>query len=263
MIPKRIHYCWFGHNPLPKLAKTCIKSWKKHCPDYEIIEWNEDNFDISFCPLYVRQAYDAKKWAFVTDYVRLQVVYEYGGVYMDTDVELIRSLDPLLKYQAYFGFEDEMNVNTGLGFGAVQGNPLVLEIMQDYNCLSFGVPGEPIIACPKLNTKVFLKHGLVKENRAQVLAGDILVLPTEYFCPKSMIDGIVRKTKNTYSIHHYDSSWITPAQQLERKRSWKHLQRMVRWHAILKTPNRIAIKILGQPTYDKLKNTINSLLNRG
>ena len=88
MIPKTIHYCWFSCNPKPKLAEKCIKSWKKHCPDYEIIEWNEDNFDLSTAPLYVRQAYEAKKWAFVTDYVRLKLVYDYGGIYMDTDVEL-------------------------------------------------------------------------------------------------------------------------------------------------------------------------------
>lgn len=252
-IPKTIHYCWFGRNPKPKLAEKCIKSWKKHCPDYEIIEWNEDNFDITSCPPYVRQAYEAKKWAFVTDYVRLKVVYDHGGIYMDTDVELINRLDSLLCHQAYFGFEDGMNIATGLGFGAVKGNALVLEIMKDYEGLSFGIPGAPIIACPKLNTKVFLRHGLIQENRTQYLDGDVLILPTEYLCPKSMIDGIVRKTQNTYSIHHYDSSWITEEQQLKRQKSWKHLQQMIRWHAILKTPNRLAIKILGQATYDKIK----------
>lgn len=105
-IPKVIHYCWFGHDPKPKLAEKCIKSWKKKCPDYKIIEWNEENFDISACPLYVRQAYEAKKWAFVTDYVRLKVVYEHGGIYLDTDVELKKNLDFLLNHKAYFGFEE-------------------------------------------------------------------------------------------------------------------------------------------------------------
>ena len=100
MIPKVIHYCWFGGNPKPKLAEKCIKSWKKYCPDYEIIEWNEDNFDISAAPLYVRQAYEAKKWAFVTDYVRLEVVYNHGGVYLDTDVELLKSLDSLFQFES-------------------------------------------------------------------------------------------------------------------------------------------------------------------
>ena len=110
MIPKIIHYCWFGRNPKPKLAEKCIKSWKKYCPEYEIIEWNEDNYDLSSAPLYVRQAYEAKRWAFVTDYIRLQVIYENGGIYLDTDVELRKSLDPLLVHQAYFGFEDEKNI---------------------------------------------------------------------------------------------------------------------------------------------------------
>ena len=122
MIPKLIHYCWFGHNPLPKDAKRCIRSWKKYCPDYVIKEWNEDNFDISQCPQYVRQAYEAKKWAFVSDYVRLKLVHDHGGVYMDTDVELLKPLDRLLSHKAYFGFEDDgLQINTGLGFGAERG----------------------------------------------------------------------------------------------------------------------------------------------
>ena len=256
MIPKRIHYCWFGRNPKPELAEKCIKSWRKFCPDYEIIEWNEDNYDLSSAPLYVRQAYEAKKWAFVTDYVRLHVVYEHGGIYLDTDVELVKRLEPLLCHQAYFGFEDGMHINTGLGFGATKGNTLVMEIMKDYENLSFGVSGEPIVACPKLNTKVFFRHGLIKENRKQILEGDILILPTEYLCPKSMIDGIVRKTRNTYSIHHYDSSWYTQEQQQKKRKSWKQLQKMIRWHAIIKTPNRIAIKILGKTRYEKIKAVI-------
>ncbi len=256
MIPKIIHYCWFGRNPLPELARKCIKSWKKYCPDYEIIEWNEDNYDLSAAPLYVRQAYEAKKWAFVTDYVRLQVVYEHGGIYLDTDVELVKQLDPLLRHQAYFGFEDGMHIATGLGFGAVKGNALVLEIMKDYEETPFGIPGETMVACPKMNTKIFLRHGLVQENKKQILDEDILILPTEYLCPKSMIDGIIRKTQDTYSIHHYDSSWITEEQQLERRKSWKRLQQMNRWHAVLKTPNRIAIKIFGETTYNKVKAAI-------
>ena len=121
-IPKVIHYCWFGGNPKPKLVQKCIHSWKKYCPDYEIIEWNESNFDISSCPLYVRQAYDVKKWAFVSDYARLKIIHTCGGIYLDTDVELIKSLDSLLEYNAFFGFEDGKYVATGLGFGAVSDN---------------------------------------------------------------------------------------------------------------------------------------------
>lgn len=136
MIPKTIHYCWFGRNPKPALAQKCLQSWKKHCPDYTIMEWNEDNYDISSAPLYVRQAYGAKKWAFVTDYVRLHVVHDHGGIYMDTDVELKKNPDALLEHSAYFGFEDGQYVNTGLGFGAVPGHPILKEIMYDY----IGIP---------------------------------------------------------------------------------------------------------------------------
>ena len=160
-IPRTIHYCWFGRNPLPKLAQKCIKSWKKYCPDYEIIQWNEDNYDLSAAPLYVRQAYEAKKWAFVTDYVRLQVVYEHGGIYLDTDVELIKKLDPLLQYDAYFGFEDGKHIATGLGFGAVKGAPILRELMEDYHDIPFILPdgGYDTKTCPVRNTEVFLRHG--------------------------------------------------------------------------------------------------------
>ena len=117
MIPKKIHYCWFGGNPLPELAIKCLESWKKYCPDYEIIEWNETNFNLDSCE-YVREAYQAKKWAFVSDYARLKVVYDNGGIYLDTDVELIKSLDRLLKNKSFFGTETTGVVATGLGFGA-------------------------------------------------------------------------------------------------------------------------------------------------
>ena len=126
MIPKTIHYCWFGGNPLPKLAKKCIKSWKKYCPDFEIIEWNEANFDISSAPLYVRQAYEAKKWAFVTDYVRLYALTSYGGIYMDTDVEVIKPLDFFLNHDAFSGFESEKSIPTGI-MASKKGNIWVKE----------------------------------------------------------------------------------------------------------------------------------------
>ena len=120
MIPKIIHYCWFGKNPLPDDARDCIESWKKNCPDYEIKEWNEENFDINTCA-YVKEAYDKKKWAFITDFVRLKVLYDYGGIYMDTDVEVCKSLDPLLKWDAFSGFESDNNIPTGT-IGAIAKN---------------------------------------------------------------------------------------------------------------------------------------------
>lgn len=127
MIPKKIHYCWFGRGELPPLAQKCIASWRKYCPDYEIIQWNEDNFDTSLND-YVRFCYENKKWAFLSDYVRLFVVKEYGGIYFDTDVELVQSLDSLLAYDAFFGFENSSCINTGQGFGCVR-NHSVLQSM--------------------------------------------------------------------------------------------------------------------------------------
>ena len=127
-IPKKIHYCWFGRNPLPESAKKCIESWKKYCPAYEIIEWNEDNFDLTE-NRYAREAYEQKKWAFVSDYARLKIVYEQGGIYMDVDVELIKPLDELTELDGYMGFEKEIDgqmwIATGLGFGARAGHPIV------------------------------------------------------------------------------------------------------------------------------------------
>jgi len=136
MIPKTIHYCWFGRNPKPKLAQKCIKSWKKYCPDYEIIEWNEDNFDIASAPLYVRQAYEAKKWAFVTDYVRLSAMTKFGGVYMDTDVEVVKPLDRFLNHDAVSGYESESCIPTGL-MACREGFPLFLEFLHYYDEASF------------------------------------------------------------------------------------------------------------------------------
>ena len=118
MIPKKIHYCWFGRGEKPKLARKCIESWKRYCPDFEIIEWNEDNFDVTKYA-YSKYCFDNKKWAFLSDFVRLIVIYENGGIYFDTDVEVIKSLDNLLQYEAFYGFENEDYVATGLGFGSV------------------------------------------------------------------------------------------------------------------------------------------------
>mgnify|MGYP001780597132 FL=1 len=124
MIPKKIHYCWFGRGIKPELARKCIQSWEKYCPDYEIIEWNEDNFDINQYP-YLRWCYENRKWAFLSDFARLLVVYQNGGIYFDTDVELIRTPDELLMCNAFYGFENDENIATGLGFGAEPQNKTV------------------------------------------------------------------------------------------------------------------------------------------
>lgn len=141
MIPKIIHYCWFGRNPKRKLERKCIESWKKFCPDYQIIEWNEDNYDLESAPMFVRQAIEAKKWAFATDYIRLKVIFEYGGVYMDTDVELVKPLDSVLDNTVYFGLQYSnsiiMSINSGLGFGTEKHTGFQHELMAIYESESF------------------------------------------------------------------------------------------------------------------------------
>lgn len=151
-IPKVLHYCWFGGAPKPKNIQNCIRSWKKYCPDYEIIEWNEQNFDVSQS-LYTRQAYDARRWAFVADYARLKILYEQGGIYMDTDVELLRPLDDLLAYPAFFGFQHNNEVATGLGFGAEARSPVVKALLDDYDGLPFLLPDGSCDLTPLPETK--------------------------------------------------------------------------------------------------------------
>ena len=218
-IPKIIHYCWFGRNPKPKLAEKCIRSWKKYCPDYQIVEWNEDNYDIASAPLYVRQAYEAKKWAFVTDYVRLFVVYEHGGIYMDTDVELKKPLDPLLEKSAYFGFENGSTIATGLGFGAEKGIPILRELMDDYMDIPFVKEDGTydLLPCPQRNLKAFQKRGLRMDDSMQVLPGNILILPSVYLCP---IDSVMKTrtySPDTISIHWFDASWQENRKQMRRE----------------------------------------------
>lgn len=209
MIPKKIHYCWFGKNKMPKLAKKCLKSWKKYCSDYEIICWNEDNFDINKCPLYVRQAYENKKWAFVADYARLKIIYENGGIYFDTDVEVLKNFDEFLKYDAFFGFESKEYVNTGVGFGAKQNSHVLKMLLEQYEDISFvkGEGGFDLTPCPVRNTEVFKKIGLKQDNTFQILNDNLAIYPTEYFCPVITELNIRKIPTNTYSIHWFSGSW--------------------------------------------------------
>lgn len=251
MIPKLIHYCWFGRNPLPKLAQKCIKSWKKYCPDYEIREWNEDNFDISSAPLYVKQAYEAKKWAFVTDYVRLDVIYRHGGIYLDTDVEVIRKLDPLLEHHAFFGLESGKYIATGLGFGAEPKASILYDLMKDYQTIPFILPDNTfdLTTCPIRNTTVFAENGILPSEDIQKLNDGTLVFPSEYFCPFELSTGKLKLTLNTYTIHHFSGSWLSPEDHKKLKKS----QRKRRWEQIRYAPNRALMSLLGDEKYSKLK----------
>lgn len=258
MIPKIIHYCWFGRNPKPQLAEKCFASWKKYCPDYDIKEWNEDSFDLSQAPLYVRQAYAAKKWAFVTDYVRLQVVYEQGGIYLDTDVELVCNPDEFLNYPAFFGFEGTEYIATGLGFGAEKGAEILEELIKDYQEIPFILEnGEiDVTPCPYRNTGAFLRKGLKQDGTRQVLEDGTLILSAEYLCPLDNATRILRKTKNTVSIHHFDASW----QPQEQKKAHDQLARQrrirLRKEEILYFPRKMMRKLIGDDLYEQIKRKV-------
>ena len=220
MIPKIIHYCWFGRGKMPKLAKKCIKSWKKYCPDYEIKEWNEDNFDLDMYP-YVREAYDNRKFAFVTDVVRLYALYHEGGIYMDTDVEVIKPLDPFLKHTAFSGFEDETMVPTGI-MASEKGGRWAKENLEYYIGRHFLKPdGTPDTTTNVVViTNYMLSHGLQQNNTLQDFPGFITMYPKDYFCPKSYEDLKIYKTKNTVTIHHFAGSWLPWEGKILKKFAW-------------------------------------------
>lgn len=207
MIPKKIHYCWFGQNEKPKLAKKCIASWKSICPDYEIREWNENNFDLDQYP-YLRWCYDTKKWAFLSDLARLIIIEQNGGIYFDTDVELLNRPDELLKYNAFYGFESEKKINTGLGFGAKAGHETVKSMLDVYIDIKKNEDGSyPIIVCPDLNTEALITLGLKLNGKRQSIAG-AEILPMEYLNPYNDQTGVLNKTQNTISVHWYSKCWL-------------------------------------------------------
>lgn len=225
MIPKIIHYCWFGGSEEPESVKKCIASWRKYCPDYEIKKWDESNFQIDSHP-YMAEAYRLRKWPFVSDLARLIIIYNHGGVYLDTDVELIRPLDDILiNNRFFFGIENLLDpshdcrsiyVNTGLGFGAEMHNHVVLELIKTYDNSSFVLPDgtTDLTACPVRNSKALEQYGFDKhDTKIEFMGGTIY--PSEYFCPIEYGTRISHITNNTVSIHHYASSWRTK-EELER-----------------------------------------------
>lgn len=216
MIPKKIHYCWFGRGQMPELAKKCIESWKKYLPDYEIKEWNEDNFDLKMYP-YVCEAYDNRKFAFVTDVVRLYALYHEGGIYMDTDVEVLKPLDCLLQYEAVSGFETDTQIQTGL-MGCREGHPLFKELLDEYEDIHFVKKDGSLDLTTNVTriTNACLKYGFVPNNTLQTVKGFTL-LPKDYLCPKSYISGKINLTTNTLVIHHFAGSWNTISQKVKRK----------------------------------------------
>lgn len=222
-IPKVIHYCWFGRNPLPHQTIRCIRSWKKHCPEYKIRKWTEDNFDVT-SNAYMREAYEAGKWAFVSDYARLKILYDYGGIYLDTDVKLLRSLDPLLEQEGFMGFQHDGLAATGLGFGVRRHHPLIKALLDDYQELSFllGDGSFCTAPCSEINFPTLQRFGLHKnDGTIQKICG-ISFYPPDYFDPMDFQTGIVKKTSNTFSIHCYSASWHSPEwRKWHNRQLWK------------------------------------------
>lgn len=208
---KILHYCWFGENPLPQSAIKYMESWKRFCPDFEIKRWDENNFDIHSVP-FVEEAYKAKKWAFVSDYVRTYALYTEGGLYVDTDVEFIKPIGDLLN-NSFMGFENPEIVNPGLViYACEQKQDLYKNILEHYNKLHYSVELQNAISSPKIYTEILETYGLVKDNTLQKI-GDIIVYPMEYFQPLGDQRYKIKKkiTANTRTIHHYDASWLNKA----------------------------------------------------
>lgn len=256
MIPKIIHYCWFGKNPKPDLAKKCINSWGKYCKEYEVIEWNEDNFSITDAPLYVQQAYNAKKWAFVTDYVRLWALTKYGGIYMDTDVEVVKPLDEFLSERAFSGFEAIDRIPTGI-MGCEKEFSLFIDLLHQYDNMVFlDEKGRCILETNVTKiTNTCLERGLVLNGKYQIIAGFALY-PVDVFCPFDFESKTMHKTSNTHTIHWFNASWWTEEEKKEYNRIKKLQRDYRRKDAIIHFPNRVLRTLLGQKMYGKLKNIL-------
>ena len=214
MIPRVIHYCWFGRNRLPKSAVKCINSWRKFFPDYEIKEWNEDNFDVNSIP-YTSEAYQARKYAFVSDYARFWILYHYGGVYFDTDVEVIKPMDDIIEHGPFMGIEVECGfqksypmIAPGLGMAVEAGHILYKKMMDYYLDLHFWREGRMLnheTMVPR-TTRFLVEMGLQPHNDFQQVAG-IYIYPIDYFNPLESLTGRLNKTDRTRSIHWYMASW--------------------------------------------------------
>lgn len=224
MIPKVIHYCWFGGNPLPSSAVKCIKSWQKYLPDYELKEWNESNFDVNIIP-YTSEAYSAKKYAFVSDYARFWILYKYGGLYFDTDVEVIKPLDDIIEKGPFMGCENSpvkgvstIGVAPGLGLGVYPGLDLYKEMLELYSGLSFleEQKKDSQMTIVTYTTEVLCNHGLKNNDDIQFVAG-VYVYPKDYFCPKDYYTDELIITPNTRTIHHYSATWKSKGDKFKFK----------------------------------------------
>ena len=215
-IPKVIHYCWFGGNELGKKEIDCINRWKKIMPEYKIIRWDETNYDVNKND-FMKEAYKNKKWAFVSDYARLDIIYNYGGLYFDTDVETIKKFDNLLDNECFIGFESSGYLATGLGFGAKKNNQFVKMNLDKYNNIKFDINDNNSISCPRITTELLKEMNFKIDNTYQ--KNNLVTLyPADFFCPQDFYTYKLKITNNTYSIHHYSMSWHS-----KRDKRWKKI----------------------------------------
>lgn len=252
MIPKVIHYCWFGRGKKSPLIKKCIRSWKRFCPDWQIIEWNEDRFDVN-STLWTQQAYEGRKYAFVSDYVRLKALSEMGGVYLDTDVQLFKPLEDFLEHPAFVGFENKNAIATCV-IGAQKENPVISAWMEWYHNRPYIVNGLPNTE-PNVTfiTEDLKKRGLTIDNTRQSLC-NIEIYPQTWFCPQNMEGENRARSKDSVAIHYFDSSWRTPQGRRDLKRAQFHTTPFYRtWEKVKILPQKTFRKIFGDNAMEKLK----------
>lgn len=230
MIPKKIHYCWFSGKAIPAQLQQYIGTWKTLCPDYEIIRWDESNYDIHK-NAYMAAAYREKRWGFVPDYARFDIIFREGGFYLDTDVELRRSLDDMRENTCYFGFESETMLNAGLGFGAEAGNPVIGTLRDYYDDLSFYRKDGSLNLTPSpyYVSNILEELGVSRNGQLQRLE-QVTVYPIDYFSAKDYRTGEIHVTPRTYSVHHFSCTWMTRAEKLAEDH---RLERCVRYGEFL------------------------------
>lgn len=216
-IPKIIHYCWFGRGEKPSIVNECIQSWKSILKDYEIIEWNEDNFDIN-SNSYVKEAYENKKYAFVSDYVRVEALYNIGGIYLDTDVEVYKSLDCFLDEESFWGFEEKNYIATSI-IGAKQGNKLIKQFLDFYDDKSYNEMSKNTETSTNVQivTSILKEIGFRMDGEKQSIEGIGTIYQQEYFSPYDYINYYDKRTDKTYTMHHFYKSWVSPRDKMKSK----------------------------------------------
>lgn len=226
MIPKKIHYCWFGEKKFSKLESKCKQSWEKILPDYEFYRWDEYNFDIA-TNIYIKQAYELKKYAFVSDYVRLKVLEMYGGIYLDTDVEVLKTFDVFLNNEAFIGFQDDKQIQTAV-IGSIPNGRWVLEMLKYYENAKFldekGVMN--LTTNVKIISDLLIKKGIKLENTRLLVPNYLMLYPNDVFCAKNIDTGNIFQTNNTHSIHHFNASWFS-FRDKQKLKLWRFIHKNI------------------------------------